>query len=66
LIGIADELNSYRVNENDYFTDLLLDVLSEDFFKEQPFYCKPDDSLTVDPDSNLCMDQNGKKAFSQI
>jgi len=58
LIGIAAELNSYRVNENDYFTDLLLDVLSEDFFKAQRFYCKLDDSLKVDPDSNLCTDKD--------
>jgi len=54
LIGIAAELNSYRVNESDYFTDLLLDVLSDDFFKAQPLYCKLDDSLQLNLDSALC------------
>jgi len=58
LIGIAAELNSYRVNENDYFTDLLLDLLSEDFFKAESLYCKLDDGLKVDPDSNLCTDKD--------
>src|SRR5262249_10705449 len=58
LTGIAAELNSYRFNENDYFTDLLLDVISVDFFKAQPFYCQLDDSLKVDPDSNLCTDKD--------
>ena len=58
LIGIAAELNPQRVNENDYFTDLLLDVLGEDFFKAQPFYCKLDDSLQVELDSNLCTEDD--------
>ena len=54
LTGIAAELNPQRVNENDYFTDLLLDVLGEDFFKTQSRYCKLDDSLQERLDSNLC------------
>ena len=58
LIGIAAELNPQRVNEDDYFTDLLLDVLGEDFFKAQPFYCKLDDSLQVELDSNLCTEDD--------
>jgi hypothetical protein len=58
LIGIAAELNSQRVNENDYFTDLLLDVLGADFFKAQPLYCKLDDSLQVNLDSNPCIEND--------
>ena len=58
LIGIAAELNPQRVNEDDYFTELLLDVLNEDFFKAQPFYCKQDDSLQVELDSDLCTEDD--------
>jgi trimeric autotransporter adhesin len=54
FIGIAAELNSYRVNENDYCTDLLLDVLSDDFFKAQSFQCEMDDSLREKRASDLC------------
>jgi trimeric autotransporter adhesin len=58
LTGIAAELNPQRVNEDNYFTELLLDVLGEDFFKAQPFYCKLDDSLQVKLDSNLCTEDD--------
>jgi trimeric autotransporter adhesin len=54
LISIAAELNSYRVNENDYFTDLLLDVLGDDFFKAQSFQCEMDDSLRQKLAADLC------------
>jgi hypothetical protein len=54
LISIAAELNSYRVNENDYFTDLLLDVLGDDFFKARSFQCEMDDSLRQKLAADLC------------
>jgi hypothetical protein len=49
-----------RVNEDedDYFTELLIEVVGEDFFKAQPFYCKLDDSLQVKLDSNLCTEDD--------
>ncbi|SRR6266536_50618 len=45
-----------RVNEeeDDYFTELLLDVLGEDFVKARPVYYKLDDSLHLKLDSNRC------------
>ena len=58
LTGIAAELNPQRVNEDDYFTELLLDVLGNDFVKAKPFYCKLDDSLRVKLDSNLCTEDD--------
>jgi hypothetical protein len=58
LTGVAAELNPQRVNENDYITELLLDVLGDDFVKAQPFYCKLDDSLRVKLDSNLCTEDD--------
>jgi hypothetical protein len=54
LTGFAAELNPQRVNEDDHFTELLLDVLSEDFFKAQALYCELDDSLREKLDSDLC------------
>jgi hypothetical protein len=54
LTGIASELNPQRVNEEDYFTELLIDVLGEDFFKAQPPHCALDDSLPEKLDSDLC------------
>ena len=58
LIGIAAELNPQQVNENDYLTYLLLDVLGEDFFKAQPLHCKLDDSLQAKLNSNLCTEDD--------
>jgi hypothetical protein len=58
LAGIAAELNPQRVNENDYFTDLLLDVIGKDFFKAQPAYCELDDSLGEKLDPNFCKEDD--------
>jgi len=58
LTGIAAELNPQRANEDDYSTELLLDVLGEDFVKARPLYYKLDDSLQVELDSNLCTEDD--------
>jgi trimeric autotransporter adhesin len=58
LTGIAAELDVQRVNEDDYFTTLLLDVLGEDFVKVQPLDCNLDDSLRVKLDSSLCTEDD--------
>jgi len=58
LAGIAAELNPQRVNQDDYFTDLLLDVIGKDFFKAQPAYCELDDSLGEKLDPNFCKEDD--------
>jgi hypothetical protein len=58
LTGIAAELDMQRVNEDDYLSDLLLDVLGADFIKAQPFDCKLDGSLQLERNSEVCTEDN--------
>jgi hypothetical protein len=58
LTGVAAELNPQRVNEDDYFTELLLDVLGDDLVEAQPLYCKLGGSLRARLDSSLCTEKN--------
>jgi hypothetical protein len=54
ITGIAAELNPQRVNEEDIFTKLLLDVIGEDFFKAKPLHCTLDAGLETRFSSGPC------------